>query len=73
MSKIEDEIQREIEEAWASKSQAERDEIMSRHPAKGNKRTCEPNCGGYADYAALPCPNPTCLARVRALECDMRE
>ncbi len=38
MNKTEDKIQREIEEAWASKSQAEKDEIMSRHPAKGKRK-----------------------------------
>ena len=29
-------------------------------------RPCEPDCGGYADYAAVPCPNPACADRVSA-------
>jgi hypothetical protein len=30
-------------------------------------RPCEPDCGGYADYAAMPCPNPACDERVQRL------
>ena len=33
------------------------------HPAA---RPCEPDCGGHADYAAVPCPNPACAERVAA-------
>jgi predicted nucleic acid-binding Zn-ribbon protein len=29
---------------------------------------CEPDCGGYADYAAVPCPNPACADRVRRMQ-----
>lgn len=29
-------------------------------------RPCEPDCQGYADYAAVPCPNPACDDRVKA-------
>jgi hypothetical protein len=28
-------------------------------------RPCEPDCQGYADYAAVPCPNPACDDRVK--------
>src|SRR5512140_480153 len=31
-------------------------------------KPCDPDCGGYADYAAVPCPNPACADRVKQMQ-----